>query len=205
MVARGSFGIGSAHAWDPGAGLAGRLQEVPRSGRWLLPALAAAFRGTESSTIEPRTRALLLLRVASVDRSAYWRLQLEPAARELGVSDDELALVESDEWESMPTLSDRERAAVLWGDRVARRMARRDMKAYERVRTVFGDEEIIELTLVASLAAMADRFANALRIPSEGPIGLSPEREPVAESALAHWTERMFDPRWSSTETGAVT
>ena len=36
----------------------------------------------------------------------------------------------SDEWETAPAFTDRERAAILWADRVARRLARRDAPAY---------------------------------------------------------------------------
>ena len=63
-----------------------QLQSSPRSARWILPALAAAFRGTEESTVDPRSRVLLLLRVASIERSPYWRLQWEHAASGLWVS-----------------------------------------------------------------------------------------------------------------------
>jgi alkylhydroperoxidase family enzyme len=166
------------------------VNRVPRAARWLIPAWAAAFRGTDASTVEPRTRLLLLLRVAAVDRSAYWRVQLERSAREVGVTPDEVRIVESDEWETTPGFTDRERAAILWGDRVARRLARRDARAYESLRTAFTQDELVELTLVAALAAMADRFTNALRIAPESPIGLSPSNVPVPEAAMAAWVGR---------------
>jgi hypothetical protein len=49
----------------------------------------------------------------------------------------------------------------------------------------------VELTLVASLAAMADRITNALRIAPEPPVGLSPK---AAAPDLRAWRDRMFDP-----------
>jgi hypothetical protein len=99
---------------QPG-GLLEVLAEVPRSARWVLPALASAFCGTDVSTLELRTRSLVLLRVVAVDRAPYWRLQLAAGARELGITEDELALIGSDEWEAAPAFSERERAAILWG------------------------------------------------------------------------------------------
>lgn len=168
------------------------LAEVPRSARWILPTLTAAFCGTDVSTLGVRTRSLVLLRVAAVDRAPYWRLQLEAEANELGITEDELVLVGSDEWEISPGFSERERAAILWGDRVARRLARRDKRAFETVRAHFSDEELVELTLLASLGAMADRLTNALRIPPEPPIGLSP-RVGGSDEKLRAWPRRMFD------------
>jgi alkylhydroperoxidase family enzyme len=173
---------------QPG-GLLEVLAEVPRSARWVLPALASAFCGTDVSTLELRTRSLVILRVAAVDRAPYWRLQLEVGARELGITEDELALIGSDEWEAAPAFSERERAAILWGDRVARRLARRDKRAYETVRAHFSDEEMVELTLVS---AMADRLTNALRIAPEPPVGLSPGLG-KPDKSLGTWPSHMFD------------
>ncbi len=174
-------------------GLVEVLSEVPRSARWVLPSLAAAFGGTDASTLGQRTRALVLLRVAAVDRAPYWRLQLEPRARELGVTEDELLLIESDEWEVAATFSERERAAIRWGDRVARRLARSDKRAYDAVRAVFTEAELVELTLLSSLGAMADRLTNALRIAPEPPVGLSPGRGATPAENLEAWPASMFD------------
>ena len=182
-------------------GLLDVLAEVPRSGRWILPAFASAFCGTDVSTLELRTRSLVLLRVAAVDRAPYWRLQLEAGARHLGITADELALIGSDEWETAPAFSERERAAILWADRVARRLARRDKRAFETVRAYFSDEELVELTLVSSLGAMADRLANALRIAPEAPIGLSPGSART-NASLEAWPPRMFESDLCSTWTG---
>lgn len=174
-------------------GLLGTLETVPRSARWVLPTLTSAFRGTDASTLEPKVRALVLLRVAAVDHAPYWREQLEAVARELGITDDEVLLVGSDEWETAPAFTGRERAAILWGDRVARRLARRDGAAYRLLREEFDDAEIVELTLIASLAAMADRITNALRIAPEGPVGLTPANGSVPDEDLRRWSRRMFD------------
>jgi alkylhydroperoxidase family enzyme len=174
-------------------GLLGALGEVPRSARWVLPALAAAFRGTDDSTLDLRVRTLVLLRVAAIDRAPYWRLRLEAAGRELGITEEELALVRSDEWELSPGFSDRERAAILWADRVARRLARRDSAAYEIARRHFSDRELVELTLMSSLGAMADRLTNALRVAPEPPIGMTPGAAGSADAALQAWFARMFN------------
>ncbi len=180
-----------------------RLQSAPRSARWILPALAAAFHGTAESTLEPRTRVLLLLRVASIERSPYWRLQWEDAAVTLGVGADQVTLVTTDDWETTPAFSDRERAAILWGDRVARRLAQRDVDAYRSVAAQFDTTEIVELTMVASLAAMAVRITNALRVSPEPPVGLAPAAHGLEESVLAEWSRRLFQPGVPGTDGAA--
>lgn len=175
-----------------GSDLGRTLGVVPRSARWVIPSFAAAFHGTGVSTVEPKVRALVLLRVASVDRAPYWRVQHEAAAAELGITDDEIGLVTSDEWETAPAFSDRERAAILWADRVARRLARRDAVAYREVRERFTEAELVELTAIAALAAMGDRLTNALRISPEPPIGLSPDGDPIDDELVA-WSRSIAD------------
>ena len=86
--------------------------------------------------------------------------------------------------------SDRERAAVTWADRVAKRLARRDGAAYRLVQAHFSIEEIVELTALASLAAMATRITNALRIAPEPAIGLTADGGAMDAQA---WQRHMFD------------
>jgi alkylhydroperoxidase family enzyme len=172
--------------------LATTLSTVPRSARWVLPTLAAAFHGGDVSTLEPKLRTLVLLRVASVDRAPYWREQHEASAAAVGVTQDEVALVTSDEWETAPVFTDRERAAILWADRTARRLARRDAAAYRAVREHLSERELVELTATVSLACMANRLTNALRISPERPTGLSPGG-PSMDESLARWSREMFD------------
>ena len=168
----------------------------------MLPAFAAAFHGADVSTLEAKARALALLRVASVDRAPYWREQHEASAAPLGVTPDELALVTSDEWETAPAFTDRERAAILWADRVARRLARRDAAAYRAVREHLTERELVELTATVSLACMANRLTNALRISPEPPTGLTPGG-PAIDEALARWSREMFERLPVGTTVGA--
>ncbi len=122
----------------------------------------------------------------------------------MGIDDDELELVASDEWEKAPAFTDRERAAILWGDRVARRLARRDGAAYRMVRDKFDDVEIVELTAIASLAAMANRITNTLRISPEKEGRLTPADGPVAEEAFRRWSRVMFDEETATTWTAEM-
>jgi hypothetical protein len=59
-------------------------------------------------------------------------------------------------------------------------------------------EEIVELTAIASLAAMADRITNALRIAPEGPIGVTADLGPV-DGPTDSWRDAMFDDDVGST------
>jgi len=131
------------------------------------------------------------MRVAAFDRAPFWRTQFETAAPSVGITPDEAQLVGTDEWESAPTFSERERAAITWGDRIAKRLARRDAAAYRVLKEHCSEEEIVELTAIASLAAMADRITNALRISPEPPVGLTADRGTI-DAAGDAWRRAMF-------------
>jgi hypothetical protein len=138
------------------------------------------------------------MRVCAVDRAPYWRTQFEHVAPALGITADEAQLVGPDEWETTPAFTERERAAITWADRVARRLARRDGAAYRLVQEHCTPEEIVELTAIASLAAMADRITNALRIAPDGPIGVTADLGPV-DGPNDSWRDAMFDDDVGST------
>lgn len=176
-----------------GIPLVDRLGLVPRSARWVLPTFLLAFAGHAGSCLEHRIRTLALLRVAALEHSPYWRETLGRTARALAIPHEEVELLRSDEWEVSAGLEPRERSAVLWADRVVRRLARRDRTAYEAARRWFDDEAFVELTLVASIAVMACRVANALRLPVGGQHADQAVPRPVPAASLGRWVERTFD------------
>ena len=168
------------------------LWRVPRSARWAVPVAAVAFRGAATSPIDPRLRALVLLRAATRDAAPFWRARAEADAARAGVSPELVTLLETDEWDRAGGLDERERAAIHWGDAVVRRLARRDARAFADLQRLFTEEEIVELTLVASLAACFHRFTNALRLPPPSSPAPVPDG-PVTTEALRQWTTIMFD------------
>ena len=48
-------------------------------------------------------------------------------------------------------LSEREKAAVLWAEHVTKNTARSRDDVFERVRSIFDEQEIVELTMICGL------------------------------------------------------
>lgn len=61
----------------------------------------------------------------------------------------------------------REKMAVLWAEHVTLNTAKEDNGVFERVREVFSEEEIIELTLMSGYFNLFNRFTDSLHIPVE--------------------------------------
>ena len=70
-------------------------------------------------------------------------------------------------YQRSPLFDDREKAAILYADRVTRSAAVIRDAALEDLRKHFNEEQIVELTLVVAIANFTNRFNDALRIPPD--------------------------------------
>ena len=103
-----------------------------------------------------------------------------------------------------PTLSPREKAAVLWAEHVTRNTAKTRDDVFEEVRRHYDDREFVELTMVITYFNMRNRFQDALRIPLDEPktisgITLGRRQDPenlknYLEGVAADWPESFPGP-----------
>ncbi len=70
-------------------------------------------------------------------------------------------------YQRSPLFDDREKAVILYADRVTRSAAVIRDAALEDLRKHFNEEQIVELTLVVAIANFTNRFNDALRIPPD--------------------------------------
>jgi len=64
-------------------------------------------------------------------------------------------------------LSEREKAAILWAEHVTKNTARSRDDVFERVRSIFDEQEIVELTMICGLFNFRNRYMDSLHIPLE--------------------------------------
>ncbi len=85
----------------------------------------------------------------------------------LGITDEHVAAIGSDEYMDSPLLTPREKATVLWAEHVTRNTAKfRDDIAGE-VQKHFTDAEFVELTFVISYFNMRNRYHDSLKLPND--------------------------------------
>ena len=167
------------------------LSRVPRIARWLWPVSAILLRGTSTSTIAARERSLVVLRMAAIDMSAYW-LEQRGHALAAGVSQEEVDAVLDGTWGRLTSFSVREAAALRWTESVATNEAKRDGDSFAELERLFDAGEIVELTAIAAICALLDRFTNAQQIPPEDPFE-SGGASSLNSDSLATWADAMFD------------
>ncbi len=106
---------------------------------------------------------LVYLRVSQINNCAFC---LDMHTRDLakkGVPVEKLALVQAWE-EGGPLFSETERAALAWAETVTR-VAQTNVpdEAYQAARAVFGEKELVDLTLAISLMNAFNRMAISFR------------------------------------------
>ena len=124
---------------------------------------------------------LIYLRVSQINNCAYC---LDMHTRDLldeGVKVEKLTLVQA--WaEAGPLFSERERAALAWAETVTRvSETGAPDQAYQAVRTVFEEKELVDLTIAISLINAYNRMAICFRRPPKASLtgsshASSPER-----------------------------
>ena len=85
---------------------------------------------------------------------------------ELGIPDEKILALE--EYATSPFYDDRERVALEYADAITLSDRDVDDELFERVRAVFDEDAVVELTAVISWESSSSRFNRALRVPSQG-------------------------------------
>ncbi len=87
----------------------------------------------------------------------------------MGITEDQVRVIGSDDYMNSPLLTDREKACVLWAEHVTKNTAKSRDDVFEEVRRQFSDSEFVELTMVITYFNMRNRFQDSLRIPLDEP------------------------------------
>jgi AhpD family alkylhydroperoxidase len=130
------------------------------------PAAIKAMIGVEErigkSALEKSLTELVRLRASQINGCAYCVDMHTADARKGGETDRRLATVVV--WRETPFFTDRERAALEWTEALT--LVSQDHvpdAVWEAVRPHFGDEELVDLTLLISAINAWNRFAISFR------------------------------------------
>ena len=114
------------------------------------------------SSIEPKLKHMLKLRAAQINGCAYCIDMHWKDARAHGESEQRLYGL--DAWEESPYYTDRERAALAYVESVTR-VAETHVPddVFDRVRSHFSEQEVVDLTWIAAAMSAWTRIAIAMR------------------------------------------
>ena len=133
--------------------------------------LAGTNAYVSQSGLAPELLAAVNLRVSLINGCAYCIDMHSRELRELGVSNEKIALVPV--WHEVGQLfGEREKAALAWAETVTRVSATGVPDSdYEAVSAHFGDKELVDLTIAISLMNAYNRLAISFRNVPAGAAG----------------------------------
>lgn len=120
----------------------------------------------KSSPIDPALRSLVMVKVSQLNRCSFC-IDLNAARlRERGVSTDKALALASHDRSAL--FSDKERTALDYAVAMTTTGQGPSDALFERLRTHFDEDAIVELTALIALQNASSKFNAALRIPSQG-------------------------------------
>jgi len=133
-----------------------------------LLALTLLYRSLDRGTspIVPGLRALLQVRVSQINGCAFCVDLNSAAALEREVTHERLAALA--DFEHSPLFGEREKAALAYAEAMTDTRRGVDEPLFDRLRQVFSDAEIIELTALLAFQNLSSKFNSALGVPAPG-------------------------------------
>ncbi|SAI54251.1 uncharacterized peroxidase-related enzyme [Bordetella ansorpii] len=117
----------------------------------------------QKSSLTPRLRELLILRVAVLNDADYEFEQHLPIAVKAGCTDAQVAALKTGDFS---TLEKGEGAALTYCDEMTRNIRVKDT-TFAALRAAFNDKEIVEITATVGAYNMVSRFLEAIQVDHE--------------------------------------
>ena len=162
---------------DPGP-ITATLAHVPELLETALPFIGAVL---APSSISWRLKEIVILRTSSTTACRYCVDTHTPVALDAGLTVAQVRALRDEPGHETDSAFDdpRERALIAWTDEVSTGRGAPGAAATAAVKTFFADHEIVELTLVATVTMLLNRYASSLRLP-------------VSEATIARLTAEGF-------------
>jgi AhpD family alkylhydroperoxidase len=151
-----------ADVLSKGANLVEARLNYGKAAPGVLRAMGALENYNRESGIEPELRELVKLRASQINGCAYCVDMHYLDARANGETEQRLSALVA--WQETPFFTDRERAALLWTEKVTLiSLDHVPDEVFEQVRQHFTDEELVNLTLIIATINAWNRLSVSFR------------------------------------------
>ena len=116
-----------------------------------------------------RIEQMVIIKTSSLNVAEYCLGHNVDLGLEAGLTQEEVAAVQSDDYRSSALLDDAQKTAVRWAEAVTNFEARDDDELFARMREHFSDQQIVELTVLVGMWNWSNRLTEALHVVLEPP------------------------------------
>jgi uncharacterized peroxidase-related enzyme len=114
----------------------------------------------DQGSVEAKYKDLAYLKTAQINGCEYCFRAHSASGRKNGVTEDQLHSLAF--FERSRAFDEKEKAVLLWAERVTRGASAIRSAAIQQLKPYFNDDQIVELTLAISIANFTNRFNDAL-------------------------------------------
>jgi alkylhydroperoxidase family enzyme len=116
-----------------------------------------------------RIEQMVIIKTSSLNVAEYCLGHNVDLGLEAGLTPEEVAAVQSDDFAESPLLNDAQRTAVRWAEAVTNFAARDDDALFAEMQAHFSDQQIVELTVLCGMWNWSNRLTEALHVVLEPP------------------------------------
>jgi alkylhydroperoxidase family enzyme len=136
---------------------------------WMLPNESIRLKNVKTDPEYVKVQQLVIIKTSALNQSAYCMSHNVPLGRKVGLTAEQIAVAQGNDYMASPHLDDRQKAAVRWAEAVTKMTARDDDAAFEAMRQHFTEKQIVELTVFCGMWNYSNRLCEALHVDLEHP------------------------------------
>ncbi len=142
---------------------------TPYLARWFLGFVAAVRQPNLGAVSDMRLRNLATIKTSMANECSYCTAHTSILGQTLGLTEGEIAAMQSDTYRSDPLFNEKEKAVIAWSDAVTRNTAKSDKALWQEMKRLFSDAEIVEITLASAMFNMINRLNDTFWTELESP------------------------------------
>ena len=136
---------------------------------WMLPNEAIRLSNVKADPDYVKIQQLVIIKTSALNRSAYCMSHNVPLGKKIGLTEEQIAAAQRDDYMTSPALDGRQKAAIRWAEAVTNMTARGDDDAFKAMQQHFSEREIVELTVFCGMWNYSNRLCEALHVDLERP------------------------------------
>jgi alkylhydroperoxidase family enzyme len=136
---------------------------------WMLPNESIRLKNVKADPDYVKIQQLVIIKTSAINGSAYCMSHNVPLGRKIGLSEEQIAAAQGNDYMASPHLDDRQKAAIRWAEAVTNMTARKDDAAFAAMKQHFSEKQIVELTVFCGMWNYSNRLCEALHVDLERP------------------------------------
>lgn len=140
---------------------------TPKVAQALFGFMVAILREEISGVLDIQTKTLVILKTSMINGCDYCVGHNTTLGRACGLSDAQIEALEGD-FRNSDLFTPAQKAAIAWAEYLTERTYRQHPEAMEELKRHFGEDQIVEISMVSGFFNFWNRFVDGLQMDPEG-------------------------------------